>query len=217
MHNLHPDEDSIIYLLISGIPSRSLKKTAASLRFNSVDHFLDSMHQITSVSADQDRRSLPSHKPLQSKESAGKFSSKDNQPNSKENGKDKFCVYCKNRGHLHANCFWRGKLKRKEQAAIASSSASSSSVAVSSVKMSNPSTSVAFVLPPSIRHIRFVTGRPVTVYIYIYTYLVSCRFLSNKLLLSNQSIKRWVSFLFRLRQVLHQVHFSPNHVNVPYV
>jgi len=51
IHNFNQLSDNIMHLLINRIDSRSLRKIAASLRVNPMDHFLESM--ITAVSANR--------------------------------------------------------------------------------------------------------------------------------------------------------------------
>lgn len=91
MHNLNLDEGSTIHLVISGIQSRSLRETAASLNSSSIDRFLDSMHQITSVSADTDKKLPAEAKSFKSKEVASKSSSREGPANQKGKG-DQFCA-----------------------------------------------------------------------------------------------------------------------------
>lgn len=99
MHNLNLDDNSIIHLMISGIQSRSLRETAASLNSASIYHFLNSMHQITSVSADINKRFAADAKSTKSKDAAGTSSSKGS--TTKQNGRDnQFCIYCKQREHV---------------------------------------------------------------------------------------------------------------------
>ncbi|XP_011859318.1 PREDICTED: uncharacterized protein LOC105556816 [Vollenhovia emeryi] len=123
MHGLDLSTDSMIHLLISGISGRSMRETAAALSCTSVDEFLDLMHQITSISAEPDRRHQAEQK--EKKEGAGRSSGKA-PASGKQPRTDLVCNYCSKKGHLRADCY---KLKRKEQGSSPAASAAASSTA----------------------------------------------------------------------------------------
>lgn len=109
MHDLNLSQESTIHLLISGIGSRSLRETAAALNAESVDSFLDSIHQITSVSIEHNKRFVNEFK-SKGKDSTQKNGSKATQ-GQKSQSKDDVCHYCKIPGHTLENCY---KRRRKE-------------------------------------------------------------------------------------------------------
>lgn len=114
MHNLGLSQESTIHLLISGIGSRSLRELAASLNAESVDIFLDTMHQIASVSLEHDKRSGSDVKSTRTRDSTQKPGNKADVVNKQPEREGIICTYCKTPGHEKDKCF---KLRRKEQLA----------------------------------------------------------------------------------------------------
>ncbi|XP_024880065.1 uncharacterized protein LOC112459926, partial [Temnothorax curvispinosus] len=110
MKNLNLPEEDAIHLLINGIGSRSLREAAAVLHCATVDEFLEEMHRITSVSAEPTRKihhqEIKNDKVKNSEDTVPKDSSVS------KSDKDVFCVYCRAKGHVRADCY---KLKKKEQ------------------------------------------------------------------------------------------------------
>lgn len=125
-------------MLISGITNFSIRSAAASLSVNSVDEFLDRMHQITNACIMTTKRSSPvslkkerSRDVKDSKESKERVNSSVKKPSSPNKEKDIICAYCKIRGHLKADCL---KLKRKEQLSSTTPASSPASIQVAAVK-----------------------------------------------------------------------------------
>lgn len=56
MYTLQLSEKDSIHLLINGISSLALRSTAASLRADTIDQFLEDMYNVTSVSPGPDKR-----------------------------------------------------------------------------------------------------------------------------------------------------------------
>ncbi|XP_036146891.1 uncharacterized protein LOC118646976 [Monomorium pharaonis] len=109
--NLKLPETEIIHLLINGIASSSLRELAAVLKVTTVDEFLEEMHRITLASGEPGKKqSSPSGKPIQKSKNTNESSEKN--VDQLRATKDLYCVYCRNKGHLRADCF---RLKRKEQ------------------------------------------------------------------------------------------------------
>lgn len=145
MHSLQLSSMDTIHLLINGNGSSSLRATAAALKVDTIDQFLDEMHNITSVSTYLDKKVAAPEKTAKFKETCktcGKKGHLASACRSQEKAQE-FCVYCKTRGHVRADCY---KLKRKqEQSQQASVSAPA---VVSSVQPeADPESSVAFVQP----------------------------------------------------------------------
>ncbi|XP_077258588.1 uncharacterized protein LOC143895393 [Temnothorax americanus] len=119
-----PDTDKI-QLIINGIANMAMRGTATALDSTDIDQFLDQMHRITSSC--MPKKNVTS-KPQKGRDFAVK---KDNQPkvsvspSSVPVNKDKFCGYCKTKGHVREECF---KLKRKEQSQSVAPTASSTTV-----------------------------------------------------------------------------------------
>ncbi|KYN28040.1 hypothetical protein ALC57_02546 [Trachymyrmex cornetzi] len=137
LHRLHLPQDVCINVLIGGITNFSIRSAAASLSVNSVDEFLDRMHQITSVCGTS-KCSSPVHFKKEksrdvkdSKESKDRTNSSVKKPSSPNKEKDVICAYCKIRGHLKADC---RKLKRKEQLGPTTPASSLASSQVAAVK-----------------------------------------------------------------------------------
>ncbi|KYN17400.1 hypothetical protein ALC57_10313 [Trachymyrmex cornetzi] len=135
MHNLELSQESTIHLLISGIGSRSLRELATSLKAVSVDEFLDSMHQIASVSFEHDKRSdtkTPRAKDAVYKPRI-KAAASGNQ--SEKGGTAIICTFCKIPGHERDKCFklQRRKEQSTQQASSAPASSSSATVPVATV------------------------------------------------------------------------------------
>lgn len=121
--------DVPIPLLISGIGSQSLRNTAAALRVNTIDEFLDEMHQIIATTSDGSKRQQANQHSTKKEEQrcnscgkAGHIAKNCSKPKA-------FCVYCKTTGHLRNDCL---KLKRKEQPGTSAST--SAATAVSTVQ-----------------------------------------------------------------------------------
>ncbi|XP_024881129.1 uncharacterized protein LOC112460599, partial [Temnothorax curvispinosus] len=110
MKNLNLPEEDAIHLLINGIGSRSLRETAAAFHCATVEEFLEEMQRITSVSAEPTRKvhhqEVKNDKVKNSEDTVPKDSSVS------KSDKDVFCVYCRAKGHVRADCY---KLKKKEQ------------------------------------------------------------------------------------------------------
>lgn len=92
-------KDSTHLLISRRIGSPSLRATAAALKVESIDHFLDKMHRIKIVSSDSEQRSNPIKKPQEQCLACGKP-----RHNTKFCSKSKvFCVYCKTSRHQRTN------------------------------------------------------------------------------------------------------------------
>jgi len=95
-------------------------KSAAIIRADSVDHFLDKMHHSTTICSNSLKENLifnfrfnktkDIHK--YNKLSTNRKNSDDSNGKSSPQKQDLFCVYCHNKGHLREDCL---KLKKKEQ------------------------------------------------------------------------------------------------------
>jgi len=144
MHTLDLPDESAIHLLISGIGSKSLHEIAASLKTDSLDQFLDRMHQITSVSAEPEKKPSGDFKAHRPKDPTGKSVTKNNTTTMANNSNSPFCAYCKIPGHSRANCF---KLKRKEQTTSTTATAAPSPT-VAAVTDPQEEECVAFVQAP---------------------------------------------------------------------
>lgn len=140
MHPLQLPERDCIQLLINGISSASLRGTAAALRAQTIDDFLDLMYDITSSYATMSKRMSPP--PV--KKERGKVSpsspTKSNQTS--KDAKDLHCGYCKARGHSKEDCF---KLKRREQATASVTAPASSKSSLSSANFKVASSQVGCV------------------------------------------------------------------------
>ncbi|KYN36181.1 hypothetical protein ALC56_09459 [Trachymyrmex septentrionalis] len=154
MQNLNLAPDSAIYLLISGINSRSLREIAASLNSQSIDAFLDSMHQITSVSRNKNMNiEAKSIKSEDVQKTTGKITQE-----AKTTNRDEMYCYCKIPRHSIDDCF---KRRRKKQSQAAASSTSSTifpapSATVSTVEVTMEDHTVALV------HSYVDTGSPIS-------------------------------------------------------
>ncbi|KMQ86352.1 retrovirus-like pol polyprotein, partial [Lasius niger] len=109
MKNLRlPDQESI-HLLINGIASKALRGTAATLRVETVDEFLEEMFPITIAFGESYK------KPPYSTTKPEKNKLPENIPDKTQQvkiSKEAYCVYCRAKGHVREDC---AKLKRKEQ------------------------------------------------------------------------------------------------------
>lgn len=146
------DENSIQFL-ISGIGSFALQATAATLRYYSLNQFLQEMHHITSTSGESANKSpMIKTKFDKSKNNnnqhSGTSDNKDNQRSKIE--KERFCTFCHKKNHTKEDCF---KLKRKKSEKKFQTSQSPTSSTVSTVKETDTSTddTVAIVSPDKSR------------------------------------------------------------------
>ncbi|CAL1672453.1 unnamed protein product [Lasius platythorax] len=109
MKNLRlPDQESI-HLLINGIASKALRGTAAALRVETVDEFLEEMFPITIAFGESYK------KPPYSTTKPEKNKLPENIPDKTQQvkiSKEAYCVYCRAKGHVREDC---AKLKKKEQ------------------------------------------------------------------------------------------------------
>ncbi|XP_036150640.1 uncharacterized protein LOC118648438 [Monomorium pharaonis] len=135
-----PDRDAISYI-IAGISSNSLRGTAVALHAESVDQFLEEMHDITQAFNDSNKRSPPPRHKFSTRNGVTGSAATEGQ-SQPQSRKDDFCVYCKIKGHVKANCF---KLKRKEQGSQPAATGLSSSVAAVEEKPSETDSTVALV------------------------------------------------------------------------
>ncbi|KYN03842.1 hypothetical protein ALC62_05356 [Cyphomyrmex costatus] len=139
--------ESTIDLLISGIPSKSLRATAASLKTDSVDAFLETMQQVAAVSIEPDR-STARHGKL--KGSATQKPGNKAAGIMKQKGKETVsCTYCKNRGHSKKSCYkWRhqGQLTIPPVSTTPNTTTSSMTVAQVSTEQTSDEMAVAHVL-----------------------------------------------------------------------
>lgn len=116
MHSLQFSDKDTIHYLISGINDRAVKASAASLRSNNVDRFLDDMFHITSLCGDTPRKQYQfkseKFKPVNQSAEATKI---DNTAKDSSLQRKPFrnieCNYCHAKGHIRAECF---RLKRKD-------------------------------------------------------------------------------------------------------
>jgi len=100
-------DTNVIQLLINGIGSKSLRETAAILRSKPLEEFVEEVHKISIASGDLYKRSPLMPIKIQSGKNIETLPAKDNTMQ-----KDLFCVYCRAKGHIRAEC---EKLKRKER------------------------------------------------------------------------------------------------------
>jgi len=116
IHPLKLGDTDIIHLLINGINSLSIKSVAATIRADSIDHFLEEMHHLTAVCDSTLRKNSTTVSKTDKRNNFTKNAKpKDNDDSTSKNGQHKpdiYCVYCRNKGHLRDDCL---KLKRKEQ------------------------------------------------------------------------------------------------------
>lgn len=101
----------------------TIRGAAAIIRANTLDEFLEEMHKITLSFGSLFKKEFSSHsRSDKTRNSSGVTSPKgDKSDKDQKDIKKNFCVYCRTRGHIKANCF---KLKRKEQQQFSSSSSS---------------------------------------------------------------------------------------------
>ncbi|KYM99954.1 hypothetical protein ALC62_09289 [Cyphomyrmex costatus] len=135
MNNLQlPDRDRI-QLIINGINSLSLRSTAAAIRTNSMDDFLEQMGQIISSCAINVKKSPP---PVAEKEriKTPVLLTTESSSQSTKSNSAVSCVYCKAIGHVKADCF---KLRKKNQSSSSESTSASASVAAPVTQKDNPS------------------------------------------------------------------------------
>lgn len=110
MQSLKLPERGTIHLLIDGISSNALRGTAAALKVESVDEFLEQMHLITTSFSS--RKTNIVVKPDKVKNPCNPEVSSDKDTSSQKPNKDLYCVYCRAKGHIRTDCY---KLKKKEQ------------------------------------------------------------------------------------------------------
>lgn len=136
MQSLKLSDSDSIHFLIDGINNAAIRGAAAVLRANSLDEFLDEMHKVTLSFGTLFKKEFSSHsKSDKTRNSSGVSSPKgDKSEKDPKDAKENYCVYCRTRGHIKANCF---KLKRKEQ----QQSSSSSSAPVAAVDPVVPTSS----------------------------------------------------------------------------
>ncbi|XP_067212248.1 uncharacterized protein [Linepithema humile] len=134
LQNLNLPEKEAINFLISGITNQPLRGMATLMGAESTDKFLEQMHGLTMSYGDTNRRSPPPYKKFDDNKAKGPVASKEK---STDSSKDIFCVYCRTKGHLRADCF---RLKKKEQAKQTSSLSSGAAVAVVEDSPSSSST-----------------------------------------------------------------------------
>lgn len=94
MHSLNLPVEDAIHLLINGITSRSLRETAASLKDDSIDQFLNDMDRITTTIEDRDRKTVNTHIKVEKAKYGVAKKGQTDRPT-----KDLICNYCKIRGH----------------------------------------------------------------------------------------------------------------------
>ncbi|KAK2574692.1 hypothetical protein KPH14_012996 [Odynerus spinipes] len=144
IHHLNLPEDSIIHLLTGGLGNMSLRAIATSLKVNSVDEFLDAMHQITSVTYEGNKASSSNSKEQKPKtptcDTCGKMGH--HQRQCRKNLQS--CVYCKASGHQRENC---PKLKAKERASPSAPQNRPTVATVSNDQDDQEKQTVAFVQP----------------------------------------------------------------------
>ncbi|KYN11232.1 hypothetical protein ALC57_16617 [Trachymyrmex cornetzi] len=149
MHDLNLSPDSAIHLLISGINSRSLRETAAALDLESVDSFLDSMHRITSVTLEPEKRLTTDSKAAKAKESTYRRA---HPVSTSQKDELNTCGFCKIPGHTFENCFKRRRQERLQMTARASPttpSTTSPTTTVSAVVAVRDDQTIAHVQPKS--------------------------------------------------------------------
>lgn len=109
MKNLRLPDQASILLLINGIASKALRGTAASLRVETVDKFLEEMFPITIAFGESYKKPpFSAVKPEKNKLS-------ENIPDKMQQvkiSKEAYYVYCRAKRHVRKDC---AKLKRKEQ------------------------------------------------------------------------------------------------------
>lgn len=109
-----PEKEAINFL-INGITNPALRGMATLLSAESTDKFLEQMHELTIAYGDTNKRSpLPTKKFDKDKTKSSATSNR----KLTDSTKDTFCVYCRTKGHLRADCF---RLKKEEQAKQSSS------------------------------------------------------------------------------------------------
>lgn len=149
MHELNLSQESSIHLLISGIVSRSLRETAAALNVEAVDSFLDSMHRITSVTMDTDKRLAPEAKSTKGKEPTYRKVGKPAQA-TPTNQKDETgpCGFCKIPGHTYESCYKRQRKERWQATTTATPAVpvnQSQSTTVSAVEVAKEENTIAHI------------------------------------------------------------------------
>ncbi|KYN22381.1 hypothetical protein ALC57_05223 [Trachymyrmex cornetzi] len=153
MHDLNLSPYSIIHLLISGINSRSLRETAAALDLKSVDSFLDSMHKITSVTLEPEKRLTTDSKAAKVKKPTYRRGGKPAHPvSTSQKDKPNTCGFCRIPGHTFENCYKRRRQERLQTTAKASPttpSTTSSTTTVSAVETVRDDQTIAHVQPKS--------------------------------------------------------------------
>ncbi|XP_018359981.1 PREDICTED: uncharacterized protein LOC108759166 [Trachymyrmex cornetzi] len=151
MHDLNLSPYSIIHLLISGINSRSLRETAAALDLKSVDSFLDSMHKITSVTLEPEKRLTTDSKAAKVKKPTYRRGGKPAHPvSTSQKDKPNTCGFCRIPGHTFENCYKRRRQERLQTTAKASPttpSTTSSTTTVSAVETVRDDQTIAHVQP----------------------------------------------------------------------
>lgn len=134
MQLLGSKDDDIIHLLINGISHLSIKSAAVTIRADSVDHFLNEMHHLSTICSDSLKKNQASGSRFEKTKDNHKYNKLSTGPKSSDdsNGKnspqkqDLFCIYCRNKGHHREDCL---KLKKKEQHQKSTSSKTSPAVA----------------------------------------------------------------------------------------
>lgn len=119
-----PEKESI-QLLINGIQNSALRSVATALRTITIDEFLNEMHSIALSYGDNTKKISPANTGKEKGKTAqGTTEKSDSTSKISKNQKDVFCVYCRAKGHLRADCY---KLKKKEQQSRPTSSPTASS------------------------------------------------------------------------------------------
>lgn len=158
MKNLRLADADSIHLLIGGIGSRALRGTAAALRAQTIDEFLEEMNQIADAASDHSRKQSPQQaKTSKAKESGGK--AKNGQPEkTKPEKENSVCGFCHRKGHLRVNCY---KLKTLQGEQTKQPNPVEAVAAVAEEAEETPT--VAFVQEPKARNLT-VNGTSIRIY-----------------------------------------------------
>ncbi|XP_026829817.1 uncharacterized protein LOC113563025 [Ooceraea biroi] len=141
MHSLDLSAKDSIHLLTGGIGNQALRATAAALRVETIDEFLDGMHNITAVTTENFKGQFSNQRTLNTEEQRSNGGGKVGHLAKHCRTAGTFCVYCRSQGHLRNDC---PKLKRKEQQGCTSQPTAAG--AVSTVQAAqDPSNTIALV------------------------------------------------------------------------
>ena len=129
---LHLKQKSIINLLIGRIQDYAIKSAAAMIYIETVNEFLERMHQATNICAAATKKSSPSSVRKEKTKEPDLPSTKATHWKTKSN-----VSYCKAKGHVRIDCW---KLRRKENASQNTSTSNTVAAAKETTETENTST-----------------------------------------------------------------------------